>query len=183
MKSLELTRLDPFHPLWPEMLPKRLNEAAPEALHAIGPVRVLGARRTAVFCSAKTPGGSILRSHDVARGLRDEGVTVVSGFHSPIEKAILRILLRGKQPVIICPARAIELMRIPSDCRAAFDEGRVLFLSAFTKFPTRVTKNSASRRNELVAALADEAYIPHVEPDSSTAQICEMLKGWDVPFL
>jgi len=44
---------------------------------------------------------------------RDDGVTVISGFHTPVEKECLRILLRGSQPVIICPARSIEGMRIP----------------------------------------------------------------------
>lgn len=53
-------------------------------------------------------------------------------------------------------------MRIPTECRTAFDAGRVLFLSPFTKQPKRVTKDSALRRNEVVAALADEAYIAHM---------------------
>jgi hypothetical protein len=115
--------------------------------------------------------------------MRGDGVTVISGFHSPIEKECLRILLRGKQPIIICPARAIEPMRIPTQCRAAFDAGRVLFLSTFTKQPRRVTKDSALRRNELVAALADEAFIAHVSPGGQTAYIVEILERWHVPML
>ena len=31
---------------------------------------------------------------------------------SPIEEECLRILQRGKQPLIVCPARAIDTMRI-----------------------------------------------------------------------
>ncbi len=113
--------------------------------------------------------------------MRDEGITVISGFHSPIEKECLRILLRGKQPIIICPARAIDTMRIPSECRVAFDAGRVLFLSPFTKQPKRVTKDSARRRNEVVAALADMAYVAHVDAGGQTEAIMEMLKRWQVP--
>lgn len=114
--------------------------------------------------------------------MRDEGVTVISGFHSPIEKECLRILLRGKQPVIICPARAIEAMRIPTESRAAFDAGRVLYLSPFSGPIMRDTKDSAARRNEFVAALADEAYIPHVSPGGQTARIAKMLTAWQVPL-
>lgn len=55
-----------------------------------------------VFCSARAPGDAILRAHDAARRMCDEGVTVISGFHSPIENECLRILLRGKQLIIIC---------------------------------------------------------------------------------
>jgi hypothetical protein len=91
--------------------------------------------------------------------------------------------LRGKQPIIICPGRAIEAMRIPADCRAAFDAGRVLFLSPFTRQPRRVTKDSALRRNEVVAALADKAYVAHIESGGKTDQIVKMLTEWKVPIL
>ena len=177
------TALKPGDAFWPKCLTERLGKDAPRALHAIGPVALLAARRTALFCSAHTPGDAILRAHDAARRMRDEGVTVISGFHSPIEKEGLRILLRGKQPIIVCPARAIETMRIPTECRAAFDAGRVLFLSPFTKQPKRVTKDSALRRNEVVAALANEAYVAHIETGGKTDQIVGKLTEWKVTIL
>ncbi len=180
MTAPKPTALKPRDPFWPKCLSERLGKDAPRALHAIGPVALLAARRIALFCSARTPGDAILRAHDAARRMRDAGVTVISGFHSPIEKECLRILLRGKQPIIVCPARAIETMRIPSECRAAFDAGRVLFLSPFTKQPRRVTKDSALRRNEVVAALADEAYLAHVAAGGQTARISEVLAQWGV---
>ena len=149
---------------------------------ALGNIRLLRNRKVALFCSARSPGDAILRAHDAARRMRDEGVTVISGFHSPIEKECLHILLRGKQPIIVCPARAIDGMRLPAELRAAFDAGRVLFLSPFTREPKRVTKDSALRRNELVAALADEAYIPYLSSGGQTARIAEMLMAWKVPL-
>src|SRR3990172_1205967 len=100
---------------WPECLTVRLGVSAPSALQVIGPVGLLAGHKTAFFCSARTPGDAILRAHDTARRLRDDGVTVISGFHSPIEKDCLRILLRGKQPIIICPARAVDRIRVAGD--------------------------------------------------------------------
>lgn len=167
---------------YPDILLTRLGEGAPDTLTAIGPVALLANRRTALFCSSHTPGDAILRAHDTARRMRDEGVEVISGFHSPIEKECLHILLRGKQPIVICPARAIERMRIPTECRSAFDAGRVLFLSPFTKEPERVTKDSAVRRNEVVAALADTVYIAHMSPAGQTDRIAGILAKWGVPF-
>ena len=175
--------LKPNDVRWPRFFNERLGSSAPSALQTIGPVALLAARKTALFCSARTPGDAILRAHDTARQLRDEGITVISGFHSPIEKACLHILLRGTQPVIACPARAIERMRIPPECRAAFEAGRLLFLSPFTEQPKRVTKESALRRTELVAALADEVFIPHITPGGQTENLAQMLKGWRVPVL
>jgi len=165
---------------YPSVLRSRLGENAPAELTVLGDPSLLRLRRTALFCSARTPGDAILRAHDAARRMRDDGVTVISGFHSPIEEECLRILLRGRQPVIICPGRAIEAMRIPKDLRAAFDTGRVLFLSPFTRQPNRITKESALRRNEVVAALADDAYIAHVKPGGGTARIEHMLERWSV---
>jgi len=168
--------------LYPGVLLARLGENAPAALTAIGPVALLANRKTALFCSARTPGDAILRAHDAARRMRDDGVTVISGFHSPIENECLRILLRGKQPIIICPARAIDEMRIPTECRVAFDAGRVLYVSLFAAQPRRITADSALRRNEMVAALADDAYIAHVSPGGQTARIVDMLMKWKVPL-
>lgn len=168
---------------YPGILRLRLGENAPAELILLGDRGLLRSRRTALFCSARTPGDAILRAHDAARRMRDQGVTVISGFHSPIEKECLRMLLRGRQPLIFCPARAIEAMRIPIECRAAFDAGRLLFLSPFSGQPERITKESALRRNEVVAALADDAYIAHVAPGGGTERITQMLHAWNVPRL
>ena len=166
---------------YPSVLRSRLGENAPVELTVLGDPGLLRLRRTALFCSARTPGDAILRTHDAARRMRDDSITVISGFHSPIEKECLRILLRGKQPIIVCPARAIETMRIPSECGLAFDDGRMLFLSPFTQGPVRITKLSATRRNSVVTALADAAYVAHVMPGGQTEKTVELLRNWGVP--
>lgn len=180
MSGLGVIVLSQKHPAWPSRLTQRFESEAPATLAALGNIRLLANRKIALFCSARTPGDAILRAHDAARRMRDEGATVISSFHSPIEKECLRILLRGKQPIIICPARAIETMRIPTECRAAFAGGRLLFVSPFIKQPKRVTKESALRRNEVVAALADDVFIAHVTPGGRTERMAGMLKRWGV---
>ena len=183
MTVVKLALLQPTDAHWPTRLDERLGASAPRVLQAIGPVALIAVHKTALFCSARTPGDAILRAHDTARRLRDDGVTVISGFHSPIEKDCLRILLRGTQPIIVCPARAIDAMRIPPACRAAFETGRLLFLSPFTEQPKRVTQGSALRRNEVVAALADEGFIAHITPGGRTEQMAEMFRRWGVRLL
>lgn len=174
-------RIDRDAAEYPETLRSRLGTDAPGALVLLGNEALLRLRKTALFCSARTPGDAILRAHDAARRLRDDGITVISGFHSPIEEECLRTLIRGKQPIIVCPARAIEAMRVPLELRDAFDAGRVLFLSPFVERPTRITRESSIRRNEVVAALADDAYIAHVSPGGMTAKLAQSLASWDIP--
>ena len=66
----------------------------------------------ALLCSAKAPASIILQVHDLAQGWRTGGVTVMSGFHSPVERECLAVLLRGPGPVILCPARGLARMRL-----------------------------------------------------------------------
>jgi len=165
---------------YPARLRERLGDDAPAQLSALGNLDLLAVPNTGLFCSVRYPGHVILTAYDQAAKWRDAGRCVISGFHSPVEKECLRILLRGSQPIIICPAHAIEAMRIPTELRTAFDAGRVLYLSPFAKQPRRVTKESALRRNETVAALADEAYVAHVAAGGQTALISKMLVQWGV---
>lgn len=80
---------------------------------AWGELGILRQPLLGLFCSVRCPSQAILRAHDLAHALRDAGIPVVAGFHSPVERECLRMLLRGSQPVVICPARGLERMRVP----------------------------------------------------------------------
>ena len=182
MSSAMIATLPPERLALPPGISERLKDTGLNKLTAVGQMELLPEASTALFCSSRTPGESILKAHDASRFLRNRETTVISGFHSPIEKECLKILLRGKQSIIICPAREIETMRIPRLCRPAFDAGRILFLSPFQDKPRRVTRESAKRRNEIVAALADTAFIPHITPGGETARIAGLLQKWNAPI-
>ncbi len=166
---------------YPARLRERLGEHAPRTLTALGNLASLSQPKTALFCSVRCPGDAILGAYDAARKLRDEGVTVVSGFHSPVEKECLRILLRGKQPIIICLARTFGKIRLPVEWRTALDAGRFLLLSPFEKSPRRPDMKSARRRNELVAALSDEILIIYATPGDQIERISELADRWRIP--
>src|ERR687892_99661 len=111
---------------YPPIVKTYLGDRAPKTLTALGNLDILHQKKLALFCSVKCPGNLILRTYDLACALRDAGVTVIGGFHSPMEKECLALLLRGTQPVIVCPARSIEGMRLPGEWRAPLAEGRLL---------------------------------------------------------
>lgn len=180
MKNPNVLTLTPSEASWPWRVEKRLGAAAPTRLWAIGDSGILTERKIALFCSVRCPGDAILRAYDTARKLRDEGVTVVSGFHSPVEKECLRILFRGKQPIIIGLARAMDKIRLPKEWRGPLEAGRLLILSPFAKRPRRPDRRSARRRNELVAALADEILIVHAEPGGAIEHIADLANRWSL---
>ncbi len=166
---------------YPAALLSRLDSTAPATLTALGNLNLLTLPKTALFCSARCPGSAILSAYDQAANWRDAGRCIISGFHSPVEQECLRILLRGKQPIIICPARALP-KRILPEWRQPLADGRLLILSAFPDTETRVTADLAHRRNEFVAALADETYFAHITPGGHSARLAEQVATWESPI-
>ncbi len=162
-------------PDYPAHLPDRLGRRAPKVLWVMGDAGLLGQDLLAILCSVRCPGNEILKLFDVARGLRDAGVGVISGFHTPMEKECLVTLLRGKQPIVMCPARSVHGMRVRPEWRAALDGGRLAIVSPFPASVSRATKASAAARNRLVAAIASDVMIAHAQPGGQTARLAEEL--------
>ena len=85
-------------PACPPALAEKLQKTEIQRFWAIGNLGILENPLLAFFCSSKCPGNVILGVYDLARILRDAGIPIVSGFHSPMEKECLDLLLRGDQP-------------------------------------------------------------------------------------
>jgi hypothetical protein len=159
--------------------PARLVTGAMRQLSAFGNLNLLALPKVAFFCSARCPGQAILAAYDQAARWRDSGHCIISGFHSPMEKECLRILLRGSQPVIICPARSLEKMRLAADWKKSLADGRLLILSYFSGNDHRTTSALAARRNEFVAMLADEVWFAHVAPGGQMQRLAQKITAWD----
>jgi predicted Rossmann fold nucleotide-binding protein DprA/Smf involved in DNA uptake len=159
--------------------PARLPVGASPQLSALGNIDQLALPKTALFCSARCPGQAILAAYDQAARWRDAGRCIIGGFHSPVEQECLRILLRGRQPVIICPARSLEKMRLPGDWQKPLADGRLLILSCFSGNEHRITSTLAARRNEFVAALADEVWFAHVAPGGQMQRLAQKIAARD----
>jgi len=172
VKDLPPTCIKPSDVRWPRLLAERLGTEAPPHLTTLGNLDLLALPKTALLGSARCPGDAILRAYDQATKWRDEGRCVISGFHSPVEKECLRILLRGRQPIILCPARALP-KRVPAEWKKPLAEGRLLILSCFTAAHRRATTKLAARRNQVVAALADEIWFAHITPGGQMEQLAK----------
>ena len=166
---------------YPAHLCKRFGTDAPPQLSVLGNLDLLVLPKTALFCSARCPGDAILRAYDQAARWRDAGRCVISGFHSPVEKECLRILLRGSQPVILCPARSLEDLRLPVHWKEPLAQGRLLLLSCFNAPQRRVTVGLAARRNDFVAALADEVWFAYITPGGQMERLANTVADRIVP--
>ena len=169
---------------YPKRLKDYLKTEAPETIWARGNLNLLPGQNTALngdlwalFCSSKCPGEIILKAHDLAQELRKAGIPTIGGYHSPVEQECLRVLLRGSQPILVCPARSIERMRPKPAWKDALSQNRFLILSIFEN-QERTTAALANRRNAFVAALADNICIAHAAADSKTLEFAQMRIAW-----
>ena len=85
-------------------------------------------------------------------------VAVVSGFQSPLEKDVLKFLLRGVCPIIIILARGMY-RKLPDALQTPMDQQRLLIISNESDNTTRVSEITAHKRNEYVISISDEMKI------------------------
>lgn len=132
--------------------------------------------KLALFCSNRCPGGLILAAYDWARAIRQRSdVTIVSGFHTVIEKDVLEILLAGDCAIVMVPARSAASMRIPAAWKAALAAGRLRIESPFAASVRRITRETARVRNDYIAGMADEILVIHASAGGHLEQQC---RGW-----
>ena len=149
-----------------------------------GNLRLLNEPLTALFCSNRCPGDLILKTYDLARAMRDAGVPVIGGFQTPMERECLRLLLRGKQPVVVCPARGIDNMTastatgVPPYTTAACWSCR-----PSRPRPDAQQQCSQRNRNDLVADLSQRIFIAHAAPGSRTESFARKLIESGKPLL
>jgi predicted Rossmann fold nucleotide-binding protein DprA/Smf involved in DNA uptake len=133
-------------------------------LHGEGRKSILREPALGLICSVQCPGSVVIKTFDAVRELRDAGIVMAGGFHSPMENDCLDFLLRGIQPVIVCPGKGLAHVRVPQEWSAGIAAGRLLLLSQFDDTVQRTTTALAQARNELVAALSAAVLIPHASP-------------------
>ncbi len=167
---------------YPRALETFLRRAAPKQLTCVGNLDLLAEKSLALFCSNRCPGNLILKTYDLAVELRDAHIPVIGGFHTPMERECLRILLRGKQPVILCFARNLGTRQILEEYRAPIQEGRLLLFSPFDAKHSRITAGTSAYRNRVIAALAANIFVAYAAPNGKTEQFCREIAAWGKPF-
>lgn len=170
--AMDIIRLQVGDPRYPASIQARLGPDTPPYIGALGNLELLRRCKLAVLCSVRCPGSLIVQSYDLVQRLRESPFALLGGFHSPMEKEWLMVLLRGPVPVIVCPARGIETMRLPAEYRKPLEGGRLLIISCFPGGPDRPTTAMAQERNGFVAALADLLFVAHASVGGKTEGLC-----------
>ena len=122
----------------------------------LGNKELLHKRKVGFLASRKISTLSVLPTLDWAMQVsKQEDIAVVSGFHSRMEKDVLKILLQGSCGIIVVLARGMYC-KIPQLYEEAMKANRILFISYEKDTIIRVSEASAHKRNKHVMNLADE---------------------------
>ena len=122
----------------------------------LGNKELLKRRKIGFLASRKISSSAILPTLDWAVEIsKQSDVAVVSGFHSRLEKDVLKFLLQGKCGIIVVLARGMY-RKLPKIYDVAINDNRLLIISLEKETVTRVSERTAHKRNKYVEKLADE---------------------------
>jgi predicted Rossmann fold nucleotide-binding protein DprA/Smf involved in DNA uptake len=125
---------------------------------------------TAFFASRQCPGTAIRAAMDwTVQQARTKNV-VISGFHSPLEQSVLKVLLQGRSPVVVVLARPVDGAKLPPEWTDPLAQGHLAVVSAAIT-ATRLTDAVAIARNHLVAQLATDIVVAHASPGGVLASL------------
>ena len=125
----------------------------------LGNKQLLNLHKMGFIASRHTSSLDIIPTLDWAVEMsRQKDIAVVSGFQSPLEKDVLKFLLRGVCPIIIILARGMY-RKLPDALQTPMDQQRLLIISNESDNTTRVSEITAHKRNEYVISISDEMKI------------------------
>ena len=125
----------------------------------LGNKQLLNLHKIGFIASRNTSTLDIIPTLDWAAEMsRQKDIAVLSGFQSPLEKDVLKFLLRGVCPIIIVLARGMY-RKLPEALQTPMDQQRLLIISNESDNTTRVSEITAHKRNEYVISISDEMKI------------------------
>ena len=122
----------------------------------LGNTELLKMRKIGFLASRKISTLSILPTLDWALKIsKQKDIAIVSGFHSKMERDVLKILLQGECGIIVVLARGMY-RKLPKHYEVAMSQNRLLIISYEKESVTRVSEVTAHKRNDYVSEIADK---------------------------
>lgn len=141
----------------------------PQPLQMIGNAALLDLQDKVAFLSSrKISAADVLKCYEWAEKVRNGDRCIVSGFQSPLEKDVLKFLLRGKAPLILVLARKLWA-KVPEELTEAVDAGRLLIVSPVKD--ARASAATAAARNHWILDNSSSLVLGALDPDGMLASL------------
>lgn len=126
-------------------------------------VGILSARAGASDLSSNTA--------ELLRQVAGSKATFIGGWHSPLEKESLKILLRESPPTIVCLAKSINRFGFLQELKTLLNQDRLLLLTHCSPHAKRISRDASVRRNHLAAGLANVLLVLAAPEGSATFKL------------
>lgn len=146
-------------------------------LQYLGNTDLLQLPKTAFLCSRHISASAVLKCYDWATEQRRQGVCVIGGFHSPLEKDVFQILIKGSQPLVMVLGRAMY-KNLPEIYQTALLQNRLLIVSVSPSTPRHSTQ-SALKRNKYIIENAQKVVFGWLDPLGELIKLYENYKSSD----
>ena len=146
-----------------------MQNALAAKLQMIGNATILDCPGKVAFLSSRriSP-ADVLKCYEWAEKVSDIERCVISGFQSPLEKDVLKFLLRGKVPVILVLARSLW-KTVPEELREPVGQDRLLIVSPVAA--ARASAATAAARNRWILANCTSLVLGSLDPDGNLARL------------
>ena len=122
----------------------------------LGNTELFEKRKVGFLASRKISTLSILPTLDWAMQVRKQkDIAIVSGFHSKMERDVLKILLQGECGIIVVLARGMY-RKLPKQYEEAMLQNRLLIISYEKEAVSRGSEATAHKRNNYVREIVEE---------------------------
>ena len=140
----------------------------------LGAKALLDEPLTGFFASRQCPGAAIRAAMDWALQQARAKRTVVSGFHSPLEQSVLKVLMAAGSPAVVVLARPVAGAKLPPEWTEPLAQAHMAVVSGAATVG-RLTQQLATQRNALVAQLAHKIVVAHA---STAGSLAAQLDQW-----
>ncbi len=125
-------------------------------LYYSGNIELLNESSIAVFCSRTIPMNLFLPASDLLKEIKKKEITLISGWHSNVEKKILESRTNNLlSKVIIFLAKGIQNYKLPKYLIDEYNNDKILILS-FWQNERRISKQNTNIRNKAIIDKANK---------------------------
>lgn len=131
---------------------------------------------TAFLSSRNTPVAELIPIYDWATEIRDKDITIISGFHSKVEKDVFHFLSKGKQPMKMVLARSMY-RQLPDELKPLVQSGQLEILTLPGISARLSSQETAMRRNRYMIDMADEVVVGYASPGGNLEKLLKEYEG------
>jgi hypothetical protein len=141
--------------------------------YSAGRVDLLEQNPIAVYCSRRIPLSVLEVAEKTIRALSEEAVVLAGGWHSRMEKRLLKAAIQlPESRIIYFLAKGIEHFRLPKMLRPLYATERLLVLSPFLS-ERRITRKRAEQRDAWMGTLINRYFFCYIDSQGTMPDLLQ----------